>query len=137
MVDQLMPARPRCIVLIDDRDNELTLLALDEAGFRGEVCVHDSAQAVLDSFGSIPPAVDLVLVSDHLPGMNGDGLIERLAARGSAPATPVVLLTARTPSGEPWPQAPHAVHAIHAILTKPVQVEALRRVLDELPARTT
>ena len=74
-----------------------------------------------------------VIISDlRMPGLGGDELLARLAERGMADR--VVFLTGDTASEE-GAQALAGVEV--PVLAKPISVDELRRVLDEVAARTS
>lgn len=114
LVDDEALARQRLRTLLGDLAGELPPYRLSEAASGTEALQQVQAHA--------GPAVDLVLLDIHLPGLDGLGLAQALQALPQPPA--VVFVTA------------HAEHAVGAFeldaadyLTKPVRRERLLQAL--------
>lgn len=76
---------------------------------------------------------DLVFLDLHLPGCNGDEVLTRLRAQPDTADTPVVMVSADATQG----QITRMLEAgARHYLTKPIDVAALLRVLDETLATT-
>jgi len=79
----------------------------------------DGALALIEQW-----PVDLVLVSEHLPGMDGLSLAKIL--RDRCPSIPVILMTEDDPETQLAARLAGAV----ACLTKPFRIETLRELID-------
>jgi two-component system, LuxR family, response regulator FixJ len=114
------------IEIIDDddavRDSTAALLAAH--GFA--VRCHPSAEHFLAAGGTKP---DCLLIDQHMPGMTGQALIERLRARGDS--TPAAILTARGDPALVARLAPLNVVVLH----KPVAEATLVRWVTEALSR--
>jgi DNA-binding response OmpR family regulator len=116
------------ILVVDDEPNVPLVFrtALEAAGHA--VTTADDGQAALDAVGQAP--ADLVLLDLRMPGMDGMDVLRLLRERGVT--TPVVFVTAHG-------TVPDAVQAMKLgaidFLAKPLDPEALRRVVDEVLRR--
>lgn len=119
-------AGPNGAVLIVEHDPDLqTQLArmLAREGRRVVAAAScDGALALLSAW-----AVDLVLVAEDLPGVDGLELVRDL--RAVAPTTPMVLMAEHVHDAQLVARLAGAV----ACLVKPFQLEALREILGSLP----
>jgi two-component system response regulator len=93
-------SRDTWILLVEDSsdDEELTLLALDEAGVRNEIRVaRDGAEALDVLFDSTEPdrggLPGVVLLDLKLPKLDGFEVLQRIRADGRTRHLPVVVLT--------------------------------------------
>ncbi|WP_355662195.1 GAF domain-containing protein [Halomonas salifodinae] len=85
----------------------------------------DSAEAALDALRRRVP--DLLLLDIHLPGMDGHALLKCLRKNPQLGALPVVAVTA---SAMPNDLRRGALSGFDDYLTKPLDLERLRQVLD-------
>lgn len=123
-----MPANPaRLVLLVDDDKRTTARLAqmLREDGFDVEVA-HDGAAAIA-RLGRTPPP-DVVVTDFQLP--HADGFAVARYARSRDPRVAIVLVTG-------YPQLVQAeTHGPMLpppeVLTKPLEYESFRRLLDEL-----
>ncbi|MEO1480565.1 MAG: response regulator [Myxococcota bacterium] len=116
------------IVITDDNpaDQELCILALESAGWSGEItCLSSGDELLARLEASDPP--DLVILDLKMPGVSGHDVLAKFVNRERPP---FVVLT----SSE-WPEERERVLAhpgVHAYLTKPPQSEDLSRMLAAL-----
>ncbi|QEP43786.1 response regulator [Ectothiorhodospiraceae bacterium BW-2] len=113
-------------VLVVDDEELLTLFYEEILGDYGlsVVCCHSGFEA-LELFNE-PPPFDLLITDQSMLGMEGTELIERL--KGVQPSLKTVLCSGLS---EPYRLDAKA----DAILDKPLDIEALYRVLDRLLGR--
>lgn len=116
----------RRVWLVED-NREIRALLAEELKRTGFDAVHlSSAEQVHHRMAQIdvqPPS--LVLTDYHMPGGNGDAVLD--AVRRRWPGVPVVLLSAT-----PLTMGPHAGHGMQqfdACLMKPIDLSALRSVI--------
>jgi len=117
------------ILIIDDNIDAAQLLAdLLAAGGYHTLAAHDGPSA-LQAAGVFRP--QLAVVDLGLPVMDGYELARHLRAR-TDPGTKLVALTGY---GQPQDRARTAAAGFEAHLVKPVDIEQLRRVIEELLPR--
>jgi len=124
------PMRPGMHVLVVE-DNALNqLIAREMLMVLGmKVSVADSGEAALSACLREPP--DLVLMDIQMPGMDGVETTRRLRAlqaEGRLPAFPIVALTAHALASD---RQSSLDAGMDEHLTKPMQFETLRTVLDQ------
>jgi CheY-like chemotaxis protein len=117
-------------ILVVDDDADIRLLArltLERDGHEVTVAAggEEALQAVVDS----PP--DVVVLDVMMPGVDGYAVLRKLKGAGSdLSAIPVIILTAL---GGPMDRAKGAIEGAVRYLTKPIDLDELRRaVLDAL-----
>ncbi len=115
-----MPVR---ILLVEDDDAHRETLArhLTRSGF--EVTAAENAERALSVYSSTSP--DIVLTDVRMPGMSGLELLERL--HESAADASVIVMTA---FGDMQPAIDAMKGGAYDYLTKPLDLDALERVLD-------
>lgn len=116
----------RRVWLVED-NREIRALLAEELKRTGFDAVHlSSAEQVHHRMAQIdvqPPS--LVLTDYHMPGGNGDAVLD--AVRRRWPGVPVVLLSATPLSMDP--QGGHGKQQFDACLMKPIDLSALRSVI--------
>jgi CheY-like chemotaxis protein len=119
-----VPGSPRVLFADDDPEmRDLIGLALRAGGFEVRAVGRgDELLAILES--ESPPAA---VVSDvHMPGATGYDVL-RWAAR-HVPSVPCIIVTA---FGDPHTRRRLSILGAHAILTKPLDLEVLRRTVRD------
>lgn len=108
------------ILIVDDNERHLDILSslLGAAGFRTEAC--DSGLDALFRLGS--GTYDAVVLDMVMPGVNGQGVLDRLRSLARNADTPVVVCTANV--GIARLQLEHRPD-IHAIVGKPISSREL------------
>lgn len=128
------PPRSRRILVVDDNvDAAETLAELLELWGHDVCAVHDGA-AALEAVGEYGPEV--VLLDIGLPGMDGYEVARRLR-EGEDAGKERMLLIAVTGYGQEEDRRRSHDATLDYHLTKPVDPEALRQVLERLPAEVT
>jgi CheY-like chemotaxis protein len=126
------------IVLIDDDDisNYLTSRILNRAEIALELIILNNGQQALDFFQSQPnipnPVVkrpDLVLLDINMAVMNGFELLEVLRYTNYLDNVKVVILSSSHSSKD---VAEAAVYRISDYLTKPLDAEKLKHIVDSI-----
>ena len=108
------------VLIVDDNERHLDILSslLGAAGFRTEAC--DSGLDALFRLGSV--AYDAVVLDMVMPGVNGQGVLDRLRTLARNADAPVVICTANVGIArlqlERRPE-------IHAIVGKPISSREL------------
>ena len=120
----------RRILVVDDNADTAELLAMILEAEGHEVVVAHDGPAALEVAGGHRP--DLVLLDLGLPGMDGYEVAERLRQMPCLGETPLVAFTGYG-QDEDRERTARAGFAYH--LVKPVDADALRRVLEGVPAR--
>jgi PAS domain S-box-containing protein len=126
-----VPVRPRRILVVDDsRDSADTLARLlRRLGHAVEVA-YEGPSACAAAVALLP---DIVLLDIGLPGMDGYAVARRLRAE---PALNGVCLVALTGYGSAADRRKSAESGFDAHLVKPVEFDALRRMLEAVQAPT-
>lgn len=127
-------AERRLLVVEDDPDDEeLTLMALREAGVEKPIdVVRDGQEAVEYLLGTDAverPLPLFVIIDLHLPGLDGFGVLERIRAAERTRRLPAVVLTASTRCSD---VERAKVLRTEAFLTKPIEVAVLTEVVRQL-----
>ena len=120
-------ARPRRILVVDDRPELAELLARMLAARGHEATVHDSAVAALAAFRADPSAFDAVIADQTMPDMPGRDLL--LAIGGLRPDLPLVIWTGYS---ETMDDATAAALGFAGFMRKPVTIEELDALLARL-----
>ncbi|MBE7499774.1 MAG: response regulator [Verrucomicrobiales bacterium] len=119
--------RPPTVLIADDdaavRESLSRLLRAE--GY--EVRTAPSGAAVLELMQQAPEGLDLALLDLNMPGKNGWATLDRLFE--TRPGLPVVILTG-LPNQRPLAEAT----GVRALVEKPVPVEALLQLLEQLLA---
>ena len=123
----LLPVRE--VLIVEDNVDAAETLAelLDLWGHQVRV-VHDGPMA-LETVASFAP--DVILLDIGLPGMDGHEVAQRLTARPDCPH-----LVALTGYGDEEHRRQAEEAGFHQHLTKPIDPEALRRIMAYLPVRS-
>jgi CheY-like chemotaxis protein len=121
--------RPARVLYAEDQPDlrELMRLILDRAGYEVETVAD--GQAALRRLAELPADFDLLITDHHMPVMNGLELVARLPAatfRGR-----IMVFTSET---DPAVHREYLRLGVHQILPKPIQPDALRRILTRLLA---
>ncbi len=89
-----MEPRPKRVLLVDDDENALPMIAevLEHSGF--EVRTSTSVDQVLSSLGEWRP--DVILTDVNMPGTSGVELCRQLKAAYASADVPVVLLSSHS-----------------------------------------
>jgi CheY-like chemotaxis protein len=123
----LKPIRPRRIVVVDDNEDGVTMLAA-LLRFEGhEVTTSMSGSEAVEIVTSTKP--DVVLLDIGLPGMDGYEVARRIRA---TIGEDVPRLVAVTGYGRDEDREQTRTAGFTAHLVKPINFEALRRMLSEL-----
>lgn len=116
--------RPAVLLIDDDLvSREVTATVLTMNGYT--VHTTESGAAALEMLGARNAGPDLVLMDAQMPGLSGTELIAQLRARSRAR---IVALSGSNPP-------PEVTAAADGFLLKPLDVEALRILLEGGPAR--
>jgi two-component system CheB/CheR fusion protein len=122
------PGRPRCILVVDDsRDSADTLARLLRRQGHEVGVAYEGPSACAAAVALTP---DVVLLDLGLPGMDGYEVARRLRAE---PSLDGVCLVALTGYGSEADRRKSEAAGFDAHLVKPVEFDALRRVLEETP----
>ncbi len=122
-------ARPkRTVIYIEDNISNLKLIERVMAR-RPEIRLITAMQGSLGVELIREHHPDLILLDMHLPDINGDQVLRQLQQDPATAAIPIVMLTATAQAS----QMERLLRAgARAYLTKPVDVQALFKLLDEL-----
>lgn len=113
---------PGVLIVESDPDFQWSLArALTQSGCR--VMGTSSADGALEVIAAW--RMDVIVVAEDLPGMNGLELVR--SARGVRPATPIILLSNEGPGLDDVASRTGASH----VLRKPVRVEDVRALVIE------
>jgi PAS domain S-box-containing protein len=116
------------VLYVEDNPSNVALmeeLCADQPGVT--LLVAPNAELGLELIASHQPT--LVLMDLHLPGMSGFEATERLKNDPATASIPVVALSA---AAMPHDRKRAETHGFYRYLTKPIQVEQLEEVFDEL-----
>jgi CheY-like chemotaxis protein len=120
------PEKPKRVLVVEDDSNVAATLAILLRQWGHDVQVaRDGAQA-LQAAQAQPP--DAVLLDIHLPGMSGHEVARRLRAETGMDKAHLVAVTGDDPGAAETTQPDPA--AFDQLLVKPVEPEALRKVLS-------
>ena len=119
-------AASRLVLVVEDEADfrEALVSALEHAGYEVIAAVNGAAALQLLQWRIVPSVVLLDLM---MPVMDGRTFREHQLADPGLASIPVVVLTADAQTTD-LATSP----GVHAVLSKPVDLEALLRVLDEL-----
>jgi CheY-like chemotaxis protein len=123
-----LPRGTEHIMLVDDEEDIIAVgtRMLEHLGYR--VSGFRSPTEALEVFGRDPEAVDLLITDLTMPGMTGDGLVERCSRR--RPELPVIICTGFDDGTR------ECRGRTAAVIRKPLSITQLattvRRVLDGL-----
>ncbi|HUG52200.1 MAG TPA: response regulator [Vicinamibacteria bacterium] len=121
------PAR-RVLVVDDNADSAETMEMLLQVGGRQVRTARDGPSAIAAASEQRP---DVILLDIGLPGMTGYELAEKLR---QTPGAEKALLVAMTGYGQAEDRARSRQAGFAAHLVKPIQPDALARLMAELPA---
>jgi CheY-like chemotaxis protein len=122
----------RRILIVDDNAQNLKLARVLLSGEGYEVSTAPDAEAALRVLGSFAP--DLILMDLQLPGMDGLALTRRLKADPAHRGVIIVALTAYAMRGD---REKALAAGCDDYITKPIDTDALPKVLGEHLARVT
>lgn len=116
---------PARILIIDDEDALRTLIAdqLRQAGHDVRDCAEGFAGLAILSAND----VDLVLLDLHMPGLDGVGVLARIAADPHRTWPPILIVSGGDDRGLPDPLPPHVVGVLH----KPLRHDDLLRAVHD------
>jgi CheY-like chemotaxis protein len=120
-----MPSSHLVLVVEDDADfRDALVSALEHAGYEVIAAVNGAAALQLLQWRIVPSVVLLDLM---MPVMDGRTFRQHQLADPALASIPVIVLSADTQAAD-LATSP----GVHAVLRKPVDIEALLRVLDTL-----
>ena len=114
------------ILVVEDDDDvrEVLVESLYERGYA--TCTASNGEEALAFLQAAGPPC-LILLDQRMPVMDGEELVSALRTTPALAAVPICLLT-----GDPQP----APDDVDAVLTKPIDEDALQRVLDRYCRRS-
>jgi PAS domain S-box-containing protein len=122
--DGLPLTRGLVLVAEDNPVNQRVAIAqLTKLGFRAHVV--DNGREAVDALGTLP--VDLVLMDCQMPELDGYGATRTIRQQGDGRRLPIIAMTAHALEGE---RRRCLEAGMDDYLSKPIQLEALRAMLD-------
>lgn len=121
------------VVLIDDNetDNFFHRIALQRAGFEGEVCVFEHPSKALAFLLRDPMVVSTcVLLDINMPGLSGFEVAQTLSER-LRPSAPFRLLMLTSSNWSADRQRAEAIPMVKGFLVKPLTVEMVNSIMGE------
>ena len=112
------------ILVVDDEQQVRTMLetALQRKGYQVECC--GNARDALDLFSADPQGWDMLITDQMMPGMNGDELARRIAAR--RPGLPIILCSGYVSTLTPEQQT---AAGITLLVQKPVDLVKFTQIV--------
>jgi len=125
---QPLPANRTARILIIDDEDDLRAIVVDQLRQAGHI-VRDCNEGFAGLALLRVEDVDLVLLDLHMPGLDGLGVLERIAADPHRTWPPILMLSGGDDGQLPQPLPPHVVGVLH----KPLRYDdLLRAVRDSL-----